>query len=58
MTKTKNIKYRYSLIFKMLQRTKTPMGFFKRRKLDTNNIPYGVFLARAYRYRMLYKHKG
>ena len=21
----------------------TPKGFFKRRKLDTNNIPYGVF---------------
>lgn len=26
--KAKNIKCRYSLIFKMLQRKKTPMGFF------------------------------
>lgn len=39
----------------------TPKGFFKRRKLDTNNIPYGVFLARAYRYNECYiniKDKG
>ncbi len=39
----------------------TPKGFFKRRKLDTKNIPYGVFLARAYRYNECYiniKDKG
>jgi hypothetical protein len=41
--------------------SETPKGFFKRRKLDTKNIPYGVFLARAYRYNECYiniKDKG
>ena len=69
MAKGEKLKKLLSVDIQAVAANKNPLGvileshngFFKRRKLDTKNIPYGVFLARAYRYNECYiniKDKG